>query len=131
MAQSLEGDMGLLWKSGPEDNLILTRSQFDRLDPFQCVQNFPITVIEACVWETIKAMEKTLLLVLMFAAAATVRAGAQNRPEKGSVYKHATFAGGCFWCMEPSFEKLQGVAEVSGIFRPGGRFWRMSGKTID
>ena len=52
------------------------------------------------------------MLVFMFAAAATVRAGAQNRPEKGSLYKHATFAGGCFWCMEPSFEKMQGVAEV-------------------
>ncbi len=52
------------------------------------------------------------MLVFMFAAAATVRAGAQNRPEKGSFYKYATFAGGCFWCMEPSFEKMQGVVEV-------------------
>ncbi|TKD66425.1 peptide-methionine (R)-S-oxide reductase MsrB [Pseudalkalibacillus hwajinpoensis] len=24
----------------------------------------------------------------------------------------ATFAGGCFWCMEPPFEKLDGVSEV-------------------
>ncbi len=24
----------------------------------------------------------------------------------------ATFAGGCFWCMEPPFEKLNGVVEV-------------------
>jgi peptide methionine sulfoxide reductase msrA/msrB len=24
----------------------------------------------------------------------------------------ATFAGGCFWCMEPPFEKLEGVKEV-------------------
>lgn len=24
----------------------------------------------------------------------------------------ATFAGGCFWCMEPPFEELKGVAEV-------------------
>jgi len=32
----------------------------------------------------------------------------------------ATFAGGCFWCMEPPFEKLQGVdAVISGY--TGGR----------
>ncbi|HAL85589.1 MAG TPA: methionine sulfoxide reductase, partial [Deferribacteraceae bacterium] len=24
-------------------------------------------------------------------------------------YETATFAGGCFWCMEPPFEKLDGV----------------------
>jgi peptide methionine sulfoxide reductase msrA/msrB len=26
--------------------------------------------------------------------------------------EHATFAGGCFWCMEPPFEKLTGVQAV-------------------
>ncbi len=26
--------------------------------------------------------------------------------------KHATFAGGCFWCMETPFEELEGVEEV-------------------
>ncbi len=27
-------------------------------------------------------------------------------------YDTATFAGGCFWCMEPPFEKLKGVSDV-------------------
>jgi peptide methionine sulfoxide reductase msrA/msrB len=27
-------------------------------------------------------------------------------------FNYATFAGGCFWCMEPPFEELQGVADV-------------------
>ncbi len=27
-------------------------------------------------------------------------------------YDKATFAGGCFWCMEPPFEKLKGVSDV-------------------
>ena len=27
-------------------------------------------------------------------------------------YKTATFAGGCFWCMEPPFEKTKGVVDV-------------------
>jgi methionine-S-sulfoxide reductase len=34
--------------------------------------------------------------------------------------KKATFAGGCFWCMEPPFEKLKGVQEVVSGYT-GGR----------
>ncbi|MCX7678267.1 MAG: peptide-methionine (S)-S-oxide reductase MsrA [Spirochaetes bacterium] len=28
------------------------------------------------------------------------------------IVKKATFAGGCFWCMEPPFEKISGVIRV-------------------
>ncbi len=31
----------------------------------------------------------------------------------------ATFAGGCFWCMEPPFEKLDGVVSVTSGFSGG------------
>ncbi len=31
----------------------------------------------------------------------------------------ATFAGGCFWCMEPPFEKLEGVVEVISGYTGG------------
>ncbi len=31
----------------------------------------------------------------------------------------ATFAGGCFWCMEPPFEKLQGVSAVVSGYTGG------------
>ncbi len=31
----------------------------------------------------------------------------------------ATFAGGCFWCMEPPFEKLEGVVEVISGYSGG------------
>ena len=31
----------------------------------------------------------------------------------------ATFAGGCFWCMEPPFEKIAGVASVTSGYTGG------------
>ncbi len=31
---------------------------------------------------------------------------------KNSGYMEATFAGGCFWCMEPPFDSLSGVVET-------------------
>jgi methionine-S-sulfoxide reductase len=37
-----------------------------------------------------------------------------------SKYEEATFAGGCFWCMEHPFEKLEGVSEVVSGYT-GGR----------
>ena len=33
--------------------------------------------------------------------------------------KTATFAGGCFWCMEPPFEKLEGVVSVISGYTGG------------
>ena len=35
-------------------------------------------------------------------------------------YEKATFAGGCFWCMEHPFETLSGVSEVLSGYT-GGR----------
>lgn len=43
----------------------------------------------------------------------------------GSVYSEnhklekATFAGGCFWCMEPAFEEIDGVTEVISGYTGG------------
>ncbi|MBI5024808.1 MAG: peptide-methionine (S)-S-oxide reductase MsrA, partial [Candidatus Omnitrophica bacterium] len=38
--------------------------------------------------------------------------------DKGGL-KTATFAGGCFWCMEPPFEKLAGVVDVVAGYTGG------------
>ncbi len=45
-----------------------------------------------------------------------------NKNESSSLLsglKQATFAGGCFWCMEPPFEKLPGVSKVISGYTGG------------
>ena len=37
----------------------------------------------------------------------------------GKRYEKATFAGGCFWCMEPAFDRLVGVQEVVSGYTGG------------
>jgi peptide methionine sulfoxide reductase msrA/msrB len=49
-------------------------------------------------------------LMLLLALAGTIRAQDLEK---------ATFAGGCFWCMEPPFEKLEGVKEVISGYTGG------------
>lgn len=43
----------------------------------------------------------------------------QKRGEMPMNLKKATFAGGCFWCMEPPFEKIHGVHEVLSGYMGG------------
>lgn len=44
----------------------------------------------------------------------------QAKPaERDSTLAVATFAGGCFWCMEPPFEKLDGVKRVVAGYTGG------------
>jgi len=61
---------------------------------------------------------RALWITWLAAAAlcAPLLAGAQGKPATAK----ATFAGGCFWCMEEAYEKVPGVmAAVSGYM--GGR----------
>lgn len=54
---------------------------------------------------------ETMIILPLFAV--VFDAGAAERLEK------ATFAGGCFWCMESPFEKLEGVREVISGYTGG------------
>jgi peptide-methionine (S)-S-oxide reductase len=51
-------------------------------------------------------------------------AGSADQPssqtDSASVIQLATFAGGCFWCMEPPFDKLDGVISTTSGYT-GGR----------
>ncbi len=61
-------------------------------------------------------LQYLLLPAAVFILATTVFAsGEQPVPAQ----KTAIFGGGCFWCMEPPFEQLKGVIEVSAGYSGG------------
>jgi peptide-methionine (S)-S-oxide reductase len=63
-------------------------------------------------------MKKLLLAIVVLAAAGMAPAATTVNVPPGHAV--ATFAGGCFWCMEPPYDKLPGVdATISGY--TGGR----------
>ncbi|MEW6201882.1 MAG: peptide-methionine (S)-S-oxide reductase MsrA [bacterium] len=41
--------------------------------------------------------------------------------QKDEKLEKATFAGGCFWCMEPPFEEIEGVVEVISGYTGGNK----------
>ncbi len=60
-------------------------------------------------------LEKTLLISILLLPFLVTRVDAANTPH----LEKATFAGGCFWCMTPPFEKLNGVHEVVSGYTGG------------
>jgi peptide-methionine (S)-S-oxide reductase len=63
-----------------------------------------------------------LLLILSVPALALPQAPAKPAPAPPSPaagYAKATFAGGCFWCMEPPFDKLDGVISTTSGYAGG------------
>ena len=59
------------------------------------------------------------LFLLSFAFLACTDTAISGGEEGAPVEKVATFAGGCFWCMESPFEKLDGVKEVLSGYTGG------------
>jgi len=55
-------------------------------------------------------------IVGLLALAAWVPSAAEEPSGNRSV---ATFAGGCFWCMEPPFDKLEGVVSTTSGYTGG------------
>jgi peptide methionine sulfoxide reductase msrA/msrB len=73
-------------------------------------------------------MKKILLLigVISVMLGSCMNADTKNPPQEvslkndqGVAYARAIFAGGCFWCMEPPYEKLSGIKEVISGYTGG------------
>ncbi len=64
---------------------------------------------------------RSVLLISLFLASVPLHeaSGAAPRPSATRQTRVATFAGGCFWCMEPPFETLPGVISVTSGFSGG------------
>jgi len=60
----------------------------------------------------------TAMIIGLFVAGAG-RGWAQEGGKAMEQNAKATFAGGCFWCMEPPFEKLEGVKSVTSGYTGG------------
>jgi hypothetical protein len=67
-------------------------------------------------------MGKALRIVPALLVAAFVGFGASGHANQAAAKKEtarAIFAGGCFWCMEPPFEKIDGVSSVVSGYTDG------------
>jgi peptide-methionine (S)-S-oxide reductase len=65
-----------------------------------------------------KHLARRAILAVGILAASIAGAAAQgDKPPQGMA--QAIFAGGCFWCMEPAFDKIDGVASTTSGYTGG------------
>ena len=66
-------------------------------------------------------LRTTLWFAVLLAASAATFAPAPAQTGGGPQPATATFAGGCFWCMESPFDKLDGVVSVTVGYTGGSK----------
>jgi peptide-methionine (S)-S-oxide reductase len=65
-------------------------------------------------------MRRIILAVALLLAAAASAVPPRAAEQAATGYETATFAGGCFWCMEPPFDEMPGVVSTTSGYT-GGR----------
>src|SRR5215470_17858993 len=60
-----------------------------------------------------------LFAVLALVGVTRLTYAQQQLPASDTGSAKATFAGGCFWCMEPPFDKLDGVVKTTSGYTGG------------
>ena len=61
----------------------------------------------------------TVLTLIAAGSIAAAESSSIDAPGAKATSDTAIFAGGCFWCMEPPFEKLKGVSKVESGYTGG------------
>jgi peptide-methionine (S)-S-oxide reductase len=68
-----------------------------------------------------QSLSRGILITLLCALCALAHAETGKVPQTAETKKlaKATFAGGCFWCMEPPFDELKGVISTTSGYTGG------------
>ena len=64
------------------------------------------------------ALRNLVLAIVVLGVTASLAYAAPTPPAPTGLEK-ATFAGGCFWCMQPPFQRLPGVVKVTAGYTGG------------
>ena len=70
------------------------------------------------IWASM-AVWGSALVVALGIALSPIAEGTDRAPKDAETLAQATFAGGCFWCMEPPYDKLDGVIDTRSGFSGG------------
>ncbi|GAK51584.1 peptide methionine sulfoxide reductase msrA 1 [Candidatus Moduliflexus flocculans] len=66
-----------------------------------------------------KYYQSIIFLLFLWIAAAAGAFAAESSTQEATALEKATFAGGCFWCMEAAFDKIDGVVSTTSGYTGG------------
>ena len=69
----------------------------------------------------VKGLAAGALALVLSATASSAAERTQEAPPPAPGLAVATFAGGCFWCMEPPFDKTDGVVSTTSGYTGGSK----------